>query len=200
MTETNEITYELGPIRPPSEAFSLLVRVTRNCSWNRCKFCHIYKGEKFELRPVEEIKRDILTNRKVYDQIVALAQQHGYEDNLKELSAVVVNNAAGLAGLMLSQLVREGAPFIRCAHSGGTFDMRTMVGLHAAPELRASDLNRVFERFVQRDGSFARQHGGVGLGLNLVRAIVELHGGRVWGELPEAGHVEFVAEVPLAPA
>ena len=49
---------------------------------------------------------------------------------------LVVNNVAGLAGLVLAQLVREGTPFIRCGHSGGTFDMRTMVGLHAAPEVR----------------------------------------------------------------
>jgi len=49
---------------------------------------------------------------------------------------LVVNNVAGLAGLVLSQLVREGAPFIRCGCSGGTFDMRTMVGQHAAPEVR----------------------------------------------------------------
>lgn len=49
---------------------------------------------------------------------------------------LVVNNVAGLAGLVLSQLVREGTPFIRCGHSGGTFDMHTMVGLHAAAELR----------------------------------------------------------------
>ena len=49
---------------------------------------------------------------------------------------LVVNNVAALAGLVLSQLVREGAPFIRCGCSGGTFDMRTMVGQHAAPEIR----------------------------------------------------------------
>lgn len=49
---------------------------------------------------------------------------------------LVVNNVCGLAGLVLSQLIREGAPFIRCGHSGGTFDMRTAVGLHAAPEIR----------------------------------------------------------------
>ncbi len=49
---------------------------------------------------------------------------------------LVVNNVAGLAGLVLSQLIREGTPFIRCGCSGGTFDMRTMVGLFAAPELR----------------------------------------------------------------
>ena len=47
-----------------------------------------------------------------------------------------VNNASQLAGLVLSQLKREGAPFLRCSHGGGTFDMRTAVGQHAAPEAR----------------------------------------------------------------
>ena len=49
---------------------------------------------------------------------------------------LVVNNVSGLAGLVLSQLVREGTPFIRCGCSGGTFDMSTMIGLHAAAEVR----------------------------------------------------------------
>jgi hypothetical protein len=52
-------SYEIGPIRPPSEASSLFVRVTRNCPWNRCRFCHIYKGARFSVRTVEEIKKDI---------------------------------------------------------------------------------------------------------------------------------------------
>ncbi|MDO4481468.1 MAG: radical SAM protein [Bacillota bacterium] len=51
--------FELGPIRPPSEADSILLRVTRNCPWNKCDFCGVYKGEKFSLREVDEIKRDI---------------------------------------------------------------------------------------------------------------------------------------------
>ncbi len=51
--------YEQGVIRPPSEASSLLVRVTRNCPWNQCVFCPAYKGTKFSKRTVEEIKRDI---------------------------------------------------------------------------------------------------------------------------------------------
>ncbi len=51
--------FEQGPIRPPSEAASLLIRVTRNCPWNRCTFCPVYKGEKFSLRPVEHVIADI---------------------------------------------------------------------------------------------------------------------------------------------
>jgi len=51
--------YDVGPIRPPSEAESLLVRVNRNCPWNKCEFCNVYKGTRFEKKSVEEIKRDI---------------------------------------------------------------------------------------------------------------------------------------------
>ncbi|MFP4194792.1 MAG: radical SAM protein [Desulfobacterales bacterium] len=53
--------FEQGPIRPPSEAYSLLIRVTRNCPWNKCKFCPVYKGTKFSSRPVEHVKKDIDT-------------------------------------------------------------------------------------------------------------------------------------------
>ena len=50
---------EQGPIRPPSEAASLLLRLTRNCPWNRCLFCPVYKAEKYSRRSLEEIKGDI---------------------------------------------------------------------------------------------------------------------------------------------
>ena len=51
--------FEQGPIRPPSESRSLLIRLTRNCPWNRCTFCAVYKGRTFSLRSVENIIRDI---------------------------------------------------------------------------------------------------------------------------------------------
>jgi radical SAM superfamily enzyme len=51
--------YDIGPIRPPSEAGSLLIRVSRNCPWNKCEFCPVYKGEKFEKKSAAEVKRDI---------------------------------------------------------------------------------------------------------------------------------------------
>ncbi|MDD5206442.1 MAG: radical SAM protein [Desulfobacterales bacterium] len=51
--------FEQGVIRPPSEAHSLLVRVTRNCPWNQCLFCPAFKGVKFSRRSVEEVKQDI---------------------------------------------------------------------------------------------------------------------------------------------
>lgn len=51
--------YDFPPFRPPSEANSLLLRVTRGCPWNRCTFCSMYKTVKFEIRDLEEIRGDI---------------------------------------------------------------------------------------------------------------------------------------------
>ena len=58
--------FEQGVIRPPSEASSLLVRVTRNCPWNRCHICPAYKGKKFSRRSMAEVKKDIDMMAKAY--------------------------------------------------------------------------------------------------------------------------------------
>jgi radical SAM superfamily enzyme YgiQ (UPF0313 family) len=70
--------FEQGPIRPPSEAYSLLLRVTRNCPWNRCEFCHTYKQEKFSLRSVEEIKKDIDIVQEIVSEIKNLSWRVGF--------------------------------------------------------------------------------------------------------------------------
>ena len=49
-------------IRPPSEWRSLLVRITRGCKWNRCRFCGIYPhlgAPEFSIRKIAEVKHDI---------------------------------------------------------------------------------------------------------------------------------------------
>ena len=52
--------FEICSIRPPTENFSLTFRLTRNCGWNRCLFCPVYKqGVKFSRRGLDEIKRDV---------------------------------------------------------------------------------------------------------------------------------------------
>lgn len=61
--------FELGPIRPPSEANSLLLRVTRNCPWNKCTFCGLYKEEQFSARPVAHLLKDIDRVRYFVDEI-----------------------------------------------------------------------------------------------------------------------------------
>lgn len=73
----NELNFEQGPIRPPSEAGSLLLRVTRNCPWNRCAFCSTYKGKKFSRRPVEEILADIDKMASIFNEIKQISWQAG---------------------------------------------------------------------------------------------------------------------------
>jgi len=75
--------FEQGPIRPPSEARSLLIRATRNCPWNRCEFCHTYKGHKFQIRSVDEVKQDIQKARDIAEEIreVSWRSGHGGEVN-----------------------------------------------------------------------------------------------------------------------
>ena len=75
--EKKSLTFEQGPIRPPNEARSLLLRITRNCPWNQCLFCPVYKKRKFSLRSVEEIEEDIQTVRDIADDIKALSWESG---------------------------------------------------------------------------------------------------------------------------
>lgn len=71
--------FETGVYRPPSEggSYSLLVRFTRNCPWNRCEFCGMYKTEKFELRSPEEIKRDIDAMAAIRDDLTGISRRLG---------------------------------------------------------------------------------------------------------------------------
>ena len=81
---------EIGPIRPPHEAYSLLMRATRNCPWNRCRFCHVYSGSKFSLRSVEDLKREIITFREIHDSIKSLAERD-YNGNLRAALLAVLD-------------------------------------------------------------------------------------------------------------
>jgi CheY-like chemotaxis protein/two-component sensor histidine kinase len=65
--------------------------------------------------------------------------------------------------------------------------------------IAAEFLPQLFTRFSQADTSHARQHGGLGLGLALVKSLVELHGGEVKASSEGIGHgATFVVSLPLA--
>ena len=80
----NQFSFEQGPIRPPNEARSLLLRVTRNCPWNQCLFCPVYKKRKFSLRTVEEIKKDIRAAKDIADDIKALSWRMGHSGRVND--------------------------------------------------------------------------------------------------------------------
>ncbi|MBU1341445.1 MAG: radical SAM protein [Proteobacteria bacterium] len=71
--------FETGMYRPPSEggSASLLVRLTRNCPWNHCTFCAMYKSQKFELRSPMDIIQDINVMNDIYLQVKKISVNMG---------------------------------------------------------------------------------------------------------------------------
>jgi signal transduction histidine kinase len=70
----------------------------------------------------------------------------------------------------------------------------TDTGEGIAPEF----LSQLFERFAQADASTTRNHGGLGLGLSIVRHLVEMHGGTIRAESPGVGQgATFVVSLPI---
>jgi len=78
------LNFEQGPIRPPSEARSLLIRATRNCPWNKCAFCYSYRDTKFSIRSVDEVKKDIQDAHDIAEEIQSLSWKLGQGGRITE--------------------------------------------------------------------------------------------------------------------
>jgi len=89
------LEFEQGPIRPPNEAQSFLLRITRNCPWNQCLFCPIYKNRKFSLRTVEEIKQDIQAARDIAEDIEAISVKLGDKGETTDQVINQIFNSSG---------------------------------------------------------------------------------------------------------
>ncbi len=59
-------SFDFPPYRPPSEAQSMLLRVTHGCPWNKCAFCSMYRKYPFARKSMAEIKADIDLMPEVY--------------------------------------------------------------------------------------------------------------------------------------
>jgi signal transduction histidine kinase/ActR/RegA family two-component response regulator len=81
------------------------------------------------------------------------------------------------------------------AHDGGRWLLEVEdTGMGIAHE----NLSSIFERFQQEDSSTTRRHGGLGLGLSIVKSLVELHGGFVYAESAGKGRgARFVVDIPI---
>jgi signal transduction histidine kinase len=116
----------------------------------------------------------------------------------------IVGNAARVQQIF-SNLIANAIKFspagaqvdIRLERAGGAARVSVIDrGEGIAPGM----LPHVFERFRQADSSARRRHGGLGLGLAIVRSLVELHGGTVKADSPGLGKgATFTVTLPLAP-
>jgi signal transduction histidine kinase len=112
----------------------------------------------------------------------------GDADRLRQVCWNLLSNAVKFTpsgGHVRIALVREaGRARIRVSDTGQGIDPRL--------------LPHIFERFRQADATSTREQGGLGIGLAIVRELVELHAGRVWAESRGEGRgAVFTVELPL---
>lgn len=79
---TLDYVFESGPVGAIGEYGSLMLRVNRNCPWNRCLFCPLYKNQRFSSRSVEELKHDIDAVRRIHDLIMTMVVSCGLTSEL----------------------------------------------------------------------------------------------------------------------
>ena len=144
--------FELGPIRPPSEAGSLLLRITRNCPWNNCTFCALYKGQRFSIRPVDHVLKDIDQVARFVDALMQAGEGGAY-----------------LPQREVSRLAAEHGDLDRLAlHSAYNFYGNGMKSIFIQDAnsliIKPADMIRILQRLseafpqVERITSYARSH------------------------------------------
>ena len=143
---------ELGPIRPPSEAQSLMLRITRNCPWNNCTFCGLYKGQKFSIRPVSHIIKDIDVIRYYVDEIQKIMAQSDGSAHRQYMNLVSGQPESDQMALHASLIWVQGG-----MQSIFLQDANTLI---IKPDDLVEILNYVQKSFpnVERITSYARSH------------------------------------------
>ncbi|MEG6523117.1 radical SAM protein [Desulfotomaculum sp. 1211_IL3151] len=96
--------------RPPSEAKSFILRITRGCSHNKCTFCAMYRNVPFQIRSMEKIEREITQMAKFYPELrrVFLADGNALVLGTDKLLAIMERLHAAFP--MLTRITCYGAP------------------------------------------------------------------------------------------
>ena len=137
-------------IRPPSEWRSLLVRITRGCNWNRCRFCGIYPAmgqHEFSVRALDDIREDI-------DMLAAMhpCPQTAFFGDADPLAAglEIVTGAARYVHHLLPDLER-----LTCYGRASTI---RKLGREGIQELAAAGVNRVHMGLESGNAAILRFH------------------------------------------
>jgi PAS domain S-box-containing protein len=155
---------------------------------------------RIESRPVNLIP----AIQSAVDMVHPTAENKGVEiqTNLNPKAGVITGDAERLQQIIWNLLSNA----VKFTPRGGRVDVKltrqdpwvTIIVKDTGRGIREVDLPYIFDRFRQADSSTTRRAGGLGLGLSLVKNLVELHGGMIRAESEGDGHgATFVVNLPL---
>ena len=153
------------------------------------------------------VRNQSVSLSKIIEDVIATFQDEAKSKNISlqsqgGASPLKLDGDGVKLNIALSNLVKNALQF---TESGGhvTVDVQEDVGYYKVTVrddgigIPARDLPRVFERFFQVETHLTRRYGGMGLGLAVAKAMIELHGGRIWAESEEGKGSTFTFLLPI---
>jgi two-component system OmpR family sensor kinase len=186
----DDLARSMAGIERESERMSLLVD-------DLLLLAHLDEGRPFEREEVQldDVVHEAVDSARAVDPsrpidletepLVVLGDHDRLRQIVDNLLANVRAHTPDASPVHVSVARSNGSAAIEVADSG--------------PGLDESDLDRVFERFYRADDSRSRSTGGVGLGLSIVAAVAQAHGGTVDARSGDDGGAVFRIVLPLAP-
>ena len=149
-----------------------------------------------EIRPMADLFRVQVAHQVERDRVF-----EGDRDRVLQVLVNLLSNAVKFspAGSIVKLSVTTGSPSSRGHSEPAVTSDRGPVRFvveNPGPGIGPRDLERLFTRFQQLDGSDGRRRGGTGLGLAISKAIVEQHGGRIGVESEPGRSTRFWFELP----
>ena len=154
------------------------------------------------------VRNQTVSLKKIIDDVMVTFQDEARSRNItlaaEDGQSPFYIDADGIKlSIALSNLVKNALQF---TESGGhvTISMQQDTGYYKVSVaddgigIPARDLPRVFERFFQVETHLTRRYGGMGLGLAVAKAMIELHGGRIWAESEEGKGSKFTFLLPTS--
>ncbi|MBN2125692.1 MAG: radical SAM protein [Deltaproteobacteria bacterium] len=103
-----DYTIEAGPMGPIGEGETLIVRINRNCPWNRCLFCPVYKDRRFSPRPEQDILGDIDAVSRTWELLEKTSWEMGLNGRIRrEVVRQVMAGHPGIYGAYPDRIAQE---------------------------------------------------------------------------------------------
>jgi len=158
-------------------------------------------------RGVASLRRHSISIRKLIEEVADSFAEEVKERGISlqvnmEMHDLNVEGDASKISIALSNLVKNAITF---TNPGGHVlisaeEVPGNIKISVADDgigIPTSDLPHIFQRFYQVESHLTRKHNGMGLGLSIVKVMIEMHGGQIWAESVDGKGSKFSFVLPL---